>query len=165
MKSAPLLLLLTLFIIGGCDSSPSPSPDVKAAVKDEAPKNWEYRDSKDEMTGEAIHIACTTSIDGRVTLCIRRWGAKLDSYLKIHEGQFFCYEEHCSTKVKVDDGGAVSLQGEEAESGDTRTIFLSGSVMLKKVRSAEGGDLMIQPPLYDEGIHVFHFDTDDLVWK
>jgi hypothetical protein len=127
--------------------------------------NWDYESSKSEISGKPQSWACTTSADrGGAKLCFRRMSGQLNAYLQLPEtlagGQFFCYEEHCSTNIKVDAKPAYGVTGEEENSGNSRVIFLPAAGLLASAKRAKA--IKIEAPFYSEGPQTLHFDVAGL---
>jgi hypothetical protein len=134
-----------------------PSPQLPSP-----PSNWKY----DGINGQFNRCACTTSPDrGGARLCFRRKGSNLNAYLTLPEtvegGQFFCYEGHCTVRIKVDDRPAYAVSGNSESSGNTRIMFLpSESRFLNSLKTAH--QVNIDAPFYSDGHEVLHFNVAGL---
>lgn len=148
-------------------SSPSApeAPAAAPAVSEPPPSSWTYDSNVDEITGKSKFYACTTSAEG-MKLCFRKIGNEFDSLISFpdHEEQFLCLEDGCGTKVKVDDHAAFTIYGTETAEGDTHVMFLnSPQKLLSAVRRAK--ELKLQPPLFERGTTVYHFNVSGLNWS
>jgi hypothetical protein len=177
----PLLLGLALLGVVGwhfCanysnapeQSSNTVAPSAHINVADTTPdipaSPWAYRESTDDMTGKTINFACTTSPDrGGSELCFRRKNGELNAYLRLPEtlegGQFLCYEDHCSTQIKVDSKAPYSVEGEEETSGNTRVMFLPNAASLL-IRTKGAQRILVEATFYSEGHQTLHFDVSGL---
>jgi hypothetical protein len=163
-------VLAVVEILSGSDNAKTSTTPAssKASTPPPPAQVWAYNKDTDEITGKARQWACTTSSDrGGAQLCFRRYGSELNAYLQLPDtiagGQFFCYEDHCSTKIKLDDRAAYTVQGNSEGSGNTRIMFLPSPAQLlanvKKSKSAK-----IEAPIYSDGHDVLHFDVTGVVF-
>lgn len=156
-------------------SSPSTSN-----VAPEAPSNWSYSDSHDEMRGVDSHIASLVSdnqtnfdfpYSGGSNLSIllkRTSNDPTDIAFRISKGQFICdtFQGNCYASVKFDDQPIQTFRLEESSSHAPDILFISDQSdtdsFINSLLTAK--KVIVELPFFQEGKRQFKFTLSGLKW-
>lgn len=168
------------WLSGGTDDNSSGNDSTTASVqakkKEKAVSEWEYFDTKDEMTDEKRYFAASYSKvrgngfldEAQLKILIRKSKGSDDVMLMMASEQFHGSEYYNENYISMRVNGekAVKYTYNEPTDGDTQTIFISNAKKfigeLKRADSCK-----IEVPAFREGRIVFDFEFGDstLVWK
>lgn len=135
--------------------------------------DWDYGQTKDEMTGsinkwasntsaELLHFAFPYEGGSSLTLTIRNRNGSNDVLLRVSEGQFLTYEQIC--RLKFDDGKPMTVGIIEAADNSSDVIFLgSARTIMNKLKTSS--TLLVEVPFHQEGRRQVHFNVKNLKWN
>lgn len=136
---------------------------------------WNYSSQVDKMGRGTTEFASLDSVNqvsfdfpynggSTASLVIRnspKYGK--DVLLEIDKGQFLCDTEDCHVNVRVDNGPAARVDGDESSDGSSNVIFLPYSTLVRDLLRAKV--LRVEPNFYQEGSRVFEFHPHGLDMK
>lgn len=137
---------------------------------------WNYRESKDEMANQPVRHAEIASVNQvefdfpyqgaqRARLHLRahpRHGK--DAMLRIERGQFSCGYNDCTVRARFGDGKPIEFAMSEPDDNSSETLFFQDyDRFVANLRKAPV--VRIEAGFYQQGNHVFEFQTDGLEWK
>lgn len=136
--------------------------------------SWKYSESEDEMSSKVTRFANVTSEDVAyldfpyeggtfMTLHVREGAKGLDAFIKVSQGQLHTNYRNPTLTLKFDDNEAKSYSVSEEASGDSEYLFFDyPKGIVDKLKSAD--TTKIQCMFYNEGNHVFTFNTANFDW-
>ncbi len=137
---------------------------------------WIYSDEKDAISQKTINQAAIFSSNAiefrppyeekqRARLFLRkhpRYGN--DVILTIKRGQFQCRYDDCSITVRFGDGKARKFSAGEPSDRSSDMLFIKDyNGFLSQLRKVD--KIYIEAAFFQEGNHVFEFETGGLEWK
>lgn len=148
--------------------------DNKKSITEEL-HNWEYSESKDEMSGKTNYFVQNTSSDvvnldfpyegeTSLSIVIRNNDGETDAYIIASQGQLITDYSNSVIEVKFDESPSMMFSVTDASDGDAKYKFFSSTKkLIEKLKSSKKVKIRVQ--FYNEGFHVYNFDTKDLNWK
>lgn len=189
-----LYLYVCVFLISCTSSSPETTKEIESAVdsleramldgdygdvgkqdKGNVQKNWEYSESKDEMTGKKTYYAESVSTNtlefdfpynggSSFSLGIRYGKQGKDIFLRVSKGQFLTSYNGSSMRVKFDDESPVNYSYVGTSDGSADVIFIeSYSKFLNKLKKAK--KVSLEPEFYQAGKQIINFNVEGLKWE
>jgi hypothetical protein len=125
--------------------------------------DWNYRNSRDEMRGFAIHQAIILSHEtpkGTLALVLRRDGSKQSVTLRAVPGHFIC---NGTISARFDEGPVSSFPCAYTAEYNPSWIFVNSEKrFIASLRVSK--KLIIEASFFGEGSRQFTFDTSGLEW-
>jgi hypothetical protein len=151
------------------------------AAKIEAEKKslgltWNYAERLEPMGRGTIKWASISSVNqiqfdfpyqglqrARLDLRIHPKYGK-DVILSVEKGQLLCHLDGCRIAVRFNDGKPQNFSASEPADHSTTSIFINDySRFVNNLRRAK--KLFIEAQFYQEGMRVFEFDVEGLIWE
>jgi len=171
-------LFLVMAIASGDDkkNDGKTSTNTENAPKADEPKsNWNYSESKDEMSGEAQFFNTTTSTNeiefkfpysggSTFDLTVRNMGNGNEVLLSVSKGQFLTSimgSQAC--RFKFDDEPPLTIVYNSAQGAKMDVIFFDDAKkIISKLKTAK--KLKLEAPFYDAGNQIIEFNVDGFTW-
>jgi|GEM_PF-3330010 len=135
---------------------------------------WSYEDEVDEMTSETRHIATIASPDivnmefpyegGSILyMTVRNMAGDADAFIYISKGQLFTEYGAEYINVRFDDEKPSKFSVSDASDNNAQYLFINDAKKFtNKLKTAK--KVAIECQFYNNGKHVFKFDTAGFTW-
>ncbi len=182
MKKNLVSALAVVFIVALAIASGSSKSDKSEASPDQSIEGeakvqslWKYEQDEDKMEGTTIYMARLLSTNelnfkfpykggSKLSIDLRHKDAITDVFIRVTKGQIMpSFSGKETLKFKFDDEDTVKFTYSTSPSSSNNFVFMNDPKgVIKKLLTAK--KIMIEVPIYNEGLQVFEFDAEGLAW-
>lgn len=177
LSALAVVFIAALAIASGSSKSDKTDASSKESIEGEAKVKslWKYSQDDDKMEGTTIYMASLLSTNelnfkfpykggSKLSIDLRHKDAITDVFIQVSKGQIMpSFSGKETLKFKFDDEDTVKFTYSTSPGSSNNIVFMNDpSGVIKKLLTAK--KIMLEVPIYNEGLQVFEFDAAGLAW-